>query len=480
MEAARTCRHCQGDWRRQEEHDHDPDAPSKSQRRLRPCSGCRTVWYCCALHRRRDWIEHVFACKPDELTAAHYLVRAVQTGVMPDHLQTNQDYGFSRCPLPMQKEYLFGMYSDFIKVVHMGHPYPLEMNLLNPEKLHDWRVQGLLVVKIKAAFDALPPSFRGAYYSWFLQNQHILNTYTPSVPQQDRVGETRQSLEMSLRRAWIFAGGSPSYSDAEIHHFLTEKDVCEANCILLYAHLFCGARPARQHPLWIHFGFCACANAAQESTLAQLYVMLAERHAFSVIYVAWSTSKLDHMFRQECAISPAFAAFFSTLPQDVATLLARLPSANHSVWNLKKFISSYGDDIHIVPTSMLQDYGFINCRTSGDVEVLRHAYRRYFDSDWCQPLRLHEACIQGRLFQHIHGVVCLKNKKLHALMRNCYPAYGRHQAGMALNSGFYDLAGSRIDQTGTDAKPSSIGVKLALVMIGVVLAAMLLQNWLTS
>ena len=40
--------------------------------------------------------------------------------------------------------------------------------------VHDWRVHGVLVDQIIAAYSQFPEGSRGLYYPWFLQNEHII------------------------------------------------------------------------------------------------------------------------------------------------------------------------------------------------------------------------------------------------------------------------------------------------------------------
>lgn len=66
------------------------------------------------------------------------------------------------------------------------------------------------------------------------------------------------------------------------------------------------------------------------------------------------------------------------------------------------------------------DYGFSNCKTEEENVELKDVYRTFFDLRDADPIKLHEAAIEGRLFEYVGGLVKLK-KKFRRLMKNPYP-----------------------------------------------------------
>ena len=48
----------------------------------------------------------------------------------------------------------------------------------------DWRIRGVLVDEIKAAFLKIPERFRGVFFPWFLQNEYIVALAGLPLPQR--------------------------------------------------------------------------------------------------------------------------------------------------------------------------------------------------------------------------------------------------------------------------------------------------------
>ncbi|KAH7099604.1 hypothetical protein BKA62DRAFT_709510 [Auriculariales sp. MPI-PUGE-AT-0066] len=423
MSTARQCQYCQNEWCYEEEDIEDQDAPPKSERFLKLCSGCRTAWYCCRQHQERDWYAHIFTCKPDKATTAHYLTRAALADLLPDHPQTLEDYGFTRCPPGIEQNYLFGVYRWFILFSHMYHPWTQKSDILSPKKLHKWRIQGVLAAQIKKAHEPLSANGCDTYYTWFLQNQHVLDPSSPPALSLARVSEQQRSiLESAKRRAWIFAGGSPRSDDADITRSIQEMyetDRQKADCLTHIIMLLAGFHPGPEQDHWISFGYCTCENSGDEASLAAVYQDLVKQQTFFAIHDAYKNSRLydlllacDHW---------RVKLYYKPFPDGFEDHMATSPTTHKSVWDLKRFIVSYTDDISQLPLSVHTDYGFLHCRTSADSDALCQAYRRYFDSPCRQPMLLHKACVQGQIHEHVNGVVRLKDKRLRTLMRNCYP-----------------------------------------------------------
>jgi len=65
------------------------------------------------------------------------------------------------------------------------------------------------------------------------------------------------------------------------------------------------------------------------------------------------------------------------------------------------------------------DYGFWNCKSQDDERDMEEVYKIYFHPD-TNPVDLHNAAIQGNLFEYVGKFVKLQ-KKLKKLMVNPYP-----------------------------------------------------------
>lgn len=411
----RQCNYCRDRWR-SETDEGDDTPPPPSERRLQLCSGCRLVRYCCQTHQKRDWLEHIFDCKPDQVTTAHHLVRSIKMDIHVAHPQTLVDYGFTRVKRNHEQIKLYGLYAGLIKYIPMVMSLPRgDGTYLNPKKIHQWRVKGVLVAEIKKAFEALPPSSRGGYYPWFLQNEHILDPSTSPPEFSDLTDEESAAVDNAFRRAWIYSGGSPELTHEESMHIfrtLSQSDRSRYDCVYFITMIYARAHFSPRDTLWIPFGFCACDGSEGEASLARSYMRLIASCAFEVFLEAVRTkSVVALMSRSDIRpfINSEAAAF-----EDV------MKGTTKSVWDLKAFILGNLENREEMGRSAEVDYGFINCRTEPEAIALRLAYRRYFDHRDCRPLDLHAACIQGRTYEHVDSVVRLKDKSLRRLMKNVY------------------------------------------------------------
>jgi len=90
-----------------------------------------------------------------------------------------------------------------------------------------------------------------------------------------------------------------------------------------------------------------------------------------------------------------------------------------SVWYLKQFVISEDDTAGLVPAVGV-DYGFWNCKSQEDKQDLKKVYRQFFSHRDTNPVDLHNAAIQGNLFEYVGKFVKLR-KKFKKLMVNPYP-----------------------------------------------------------
>ena len=166
LDASVMAQHCQCCW--------DHYKPN-----LKHCSGCKKVYYCSTYCQDSDWALHIFDCKPHRVKTAHHLARAVYEDVIPSHPQTCEDYGFNRAVTAEEKSKLIGLYIGMsMTLVHPiffnVHTGLIKLMRIPARTVHDWRISGVLVDEIKAAYFQLPEGSRGLYFPWFLENEHII------------------------------------------------------------------------------------------------------------------------------------------------------------------------------------------------------------------------------------------------------------------------------------------------------------------
>ena len=75
--------------------------------------------------------------------------------------------------------------------------------------------------------------------------------------------------------------------------------------------------------------------------------------------------------------------------------------------------------------SVEADYGFItNCRNKEDAVQLKEAYKTFFEDSNGDPLKLHEACLQGKIYDYVWSTLKLDQTPssfIRHLMKNPYP-----------------------------------------------------------
>ena len=83
---------------------------------------------------------------------------------MPQDEDVLEDFGFNDFLFGVDQTYLFGVYRG----LYLSDKF-------SAEDIHEWRVGGILVDKIKDFYYSIPEVSRGQYFPWFLQNCHVLD-----------------------------------------------------------------------------------------------------------------------------------------------------------------------------------------------------------------------------------------------------------------------------------------------------------------
>lgn len=360
---------------------------------LKRCSGCHKAWYCSVSCQKSLWVSHIFACKPRRpITTAHHLALAVVHDEFPQDTQTCKDYGFDRAFTPQDRSKLLGLYIGLMSPSIIGIP---------PRTVNDWRVRGVLVEEIKAAFYKLPANNRGGYFPWFLQNQHILN---PSTAADSQLEDKRDAMYL---RAWRFTGGAETDSPAEMRARIDDMPQDRQSCHLFYTLLLSKWHPAPFHELWIPFGFCSCSCEEEEKNLARRYQILITKCTFDEFHDAFCSARILDLFRKHGI--EADGRYLSDVLQN--------HDMNKSVWDLKQFaIQTEGKIVN----SVACDYGFMNCKKDAEIQALKKVYRTFFERHDADPLALHDAALRGDIFGYLGSLMKL-NAKYERLMKNPYP-----------------------------------------------------------
>ena len=334
---------------------------------------------------------HIFECNPQTpISTAYHLALACLRDRFPEDPQTCQDYGFDKTFTEEYRSNLLGLFQGLFNV-----------GRIEPKVVHKWRVKGTLVENIKKYYEGLPAHARGGYYPWFLQNQWILDK-TKHVP--------TEHLDDLATPGWIYAGGRGSDTPDDIQRITSLWPTNKIACFNLCRFLQAGWRPAPEQPLWVEFGFCVCRDERGERSVAALYKQLIARSTFNEFYHSYDTSGLIALFHAK-----GLGGALRNIPylEDIL----RNSSIKKSVWHLKAFVMARDAKL-ILPAAC--DYGFFNCKTEDERAELKDVYTKYFQSFQANPIKLHEACLDGKLYEYGGGIVKLK-KKFNRLMNTSYP-----------------------------------------------------------
>ncbi|KAF9478203.1 hypothetical protein BDN70DRAFT_860497 [Pholiota conissans] len=380
----------------------------------RKCSGCSRAWYCSPQCQKDDWFFHKVNCttKKGPTTADYLMISCVQN-LIPSHEQTLIDYGFNRAFSGENESKLLGLY---VGLWNLG---------VTAKTLHRWRKDGILISEIKRKFDSLPLGDQDIYYSWFLQNEWVLDGKTPEEwGHQDAVENFVAGL---VNVGWAFSGGSPTISTPEITKILRKWPSSRRDCLEFCGLLLSDHHPCSAEGIWITFGFCTCKDLQAAIDLSVLYQVLLRSCNFEGLVTAYEKSCLFDLLLKKCHMSEPM---IRALNPHLKEVLALSPAENRSVWYLKQFIIYtqepvvHESDTYLRPCeSVMVDYGFINCKSDDEFKGLKAIYKTLLEKTDAELPDLHQACFEGNLYEFVSKWVKITEKKKYkSLMMNPYPS----------------------------------------------------------
>ena len=332
---------------------------------------------------------------------------------MPQDEDVLEDFGFNNVLFGGNRTYLLGLYQG----LYLSGKF-------SAEDIHEWRVGGILVDKIKEFYNSIAENYRGQYFPWFLKNLHVLE------------GPTMTKDEAQQRSIATFYDKARPYLDIEDRN-KTARDLkpeAKGASYNLLAAILLQASPNPTDRNWYSFGFVTCHEQREESMLVDLYQLLLTESDGSFFYEF-------HNSRRGVFQPATFTQFWKayeagTLIQlmdskGLKKLRSRLPflegflsvppaGPRPSVWDLKQFLEIDEPTDHPPIPSVNADYGFMNCRTFEDTCILMEIYRKVLKA--ANPLELHRACVAGDLFQFASAYPYLPmEERWRSLMMNLYP-----------------------------------------------------------
>ncbi|KAK1223935.1 hypothetical protein PQX77_013174 [Marasmius sp. AFHP31] len=355
------------------------------------CAGCKAVYYCSKRCQTSNWEIHIWNCKVP-IHTGHFLARACRDDLIPTDPQTCLDYGFERA----------GQYSSELLGMYQG------LWVINPEltvkEVHQWRKNGILADKIKETFYSVPENARGGYFPWFLQNEWVLNENL-RIPDERR---PEVMLEKMAQAAWERIGEDQS---AQFPSWSEEK----RECFWHYGMVLTDMHPPPTTDAWVRAGYCVVRDEYEEMQVAKIYQALFKKCTWDEYHTAYESSSVYDLFEK-------YNVPLALLPRMREAIRVVLSTPHpYSVWHLKRCVLD--DNIQPIP-AVIVDYGFTNCKAPSERDRLADKYRAVFKAKDFDEIKLHEACMQGKIFEYAKERVSMtkeERKIMKKLMRNPYP-----------------------------------------------------------
>ena len=234
------------------------------------------------------------------------------------------------------------------------------------EDIHEWRIGGILVDKIKEFYSNIPENFRRQYFPWLLKNLYVLERPMTKDEAQQKLIAT-------------FHDKARPYLDIEDRNKTASdlKPEAKRSCYNLLAGILLRFTPNPIEMNWYSFGFVTCRGQREESMLVALYQLLLTESDGGFFYESHD--------RRRGVIQPAtFTEFWkayeagtlvqlmdskglkeqrSWLPFLEGFLSVPLAGPRPPVWDLKQFLEISDPMDHPPFPSVNLDYRFINCHT---------------------------------------------------------------------------------------------------------------------
>ncbi|KAH9482276.1 hypothetical protein JR316_0004374 [Psilocybe cubensis] len=363
------------------------------------CTGCLLYFYCSKKCQKADWRRHLFDCKPkDEITAADCLYKACiltdSTPVYSLDAETRQSYGLSRVGVDNENKML-QLYFYILDPDHLA---------VKPQILQKWMADGKLAQEIISLFETrMDEATRPKSYLWFLENHHWIFDGNALAPR----AESKFLFNTVFQVGWRYSGGSGNPRSALDVIHLCESESWPGHrieCLQFCGQTFCGFHTGPWQKLWVTLGFCTVTKRSRytDDLLFILYSQLLRECTFQEFVTAYESSMLEKLLEKY--------GLGLQLPDSPFTELSEFLSSSPNIpssWWLKHWTTMGGS----VTKESYYDYGFWNCRSFQDAHDLSDVYARYFRSEDANPLLLHQARLDGRIFDHISSTILLPNKK---------------------------------------------------------------------
>ena len=223
---------------------------------------------------------------------------------MPEEEEVLEDFGFNNVLSTGERSNLLGVYGG----LYLSGKF-------SAEDIHEWRVGGILVDKIKEFNYSIPENSRGKYFPWLLKNLYVLERPMTKDEAQQKLIAT-------------FHDKARPYLDIEDRN-KTARDLrpeAKGSCYNLLAAILLRFTPNPVEDNWYSFGFVTCRGHREESELVGLYRLLLTESDGSFFY--------EFHNRRRGAIQPAtFTEFWKAY--EAGTLIQLMDSQRHNQRRVK-------------------------------------------------------------------------------------------------------------------------------------------------
>lgn len=251
-----------------------------------------------------------------------------------------------------------------------------------------------------ARHEVMPGHLRNEYRAWFhekwrtpnSQYEHpdFLAVARPYLDPEDRQKELDQLLPEAKRKSFMLY--AMLLNENGFHSFLSDM-----------VH----------RDLYFEFGFVTGRGSEGEQVLPGVYMSLISRCSFAEFWTAFESKDLIRLMDEK-----GLKGARIEVQHLEAFLKIKCDDWCPTVWHLRLFVQSPDVD---PPPHITMDYGFSNCETVEEKNILKEVYRRLLQSSLVDPMDLHAACIQGKVFDFSRQHEPLLELRFGRLMSNIYP-----------------------------------------------------------
>ncbi|KAH8752838.1 hypothetical protein F5883DRAFT_621355 [Diaporthe sp. PMI_573] len=195
------------------------------------------------------------------------------------------------------------------------------------------------------------------------------------------------------------------------------------NALLFYVQIRNGFKPDVDEDNWISLGFCTAPDAVSEDRLCSAYESLVGRCTFNEFWSSMAESGIVELFSKYGLAERILRM------RNFKDFMAIVKKWYQSVWELKRFTRMNVSDPF---RAVVVDYGFMNCKDARQRMQLRRIYQEFFERGE-DEMRLHEACVAGKLASFLQSVFGGLLVPLDFL-RNPYPLENYPLMGMVTHS----------------------------------------------